>query len=275
VLLATEPTAVLTRVRVEAGATAALPDTGLIDPRLGLAAGDGELLIGRDLLGWGGFEDQLADGVDGAGAHWVLEGTRKRVVVGADAPAGVGLLRLERANTNVDPVMVRPVARIPMPAHRLYQGASGGVAVPLDPAASYELRARVRHDGDGEPSLRLDLYAFDDSNPTEDPSSALVSELRMPLPVAGDGQWHDVAIAVSAASLQTDGARANMVMINLGLGVPTESALSTLDVDQLVFVEWRAAAAMPDRWGVYELVRNVGEQARDLDVPVLPSAAYD
>jgi poly-gamma-glutamate capsule biosynthesis protein CapA/YwtB (metallophosphatase superfamily) len=271
VLLEAAPAAELRAVRVDAGATAALGLDGLVDPRLGLPAGDPALWVGRDLFGWGAFEDQLADELEDPGAHWVLEAPRKIVVVAADAARGVGYLRLERAASNVDPVSVRPVARVALPEHRWYAGAAGEPATPLDPPATYSIRARARLTGDGEPALRLDLYAFDDTNPTEDPSSLPIGELQVTLPLAADGRWHDVEIDVPADALEDGGVRANMVMMNLRLGVPATAEVSTLDVDQLALVEWRRAADMPDRPGVYEYVRNVGDSRRDLEVPVIPA----
>jgi poly-gamma-glutamate capsule biosynthesis protein CapA/YwtB (metallophosphatase superfamily) len=271
VLLATAPAGETRRVRVEAGATTALGLDGLVDPRLGLAPGDADLWVGRDLFGWGGFEDQLAESADDAGAHWVLEAPRKHVVIGNDAAAGVGYLRLERTAENVDPVSVRPVARVPLPAHRLHDGADGQPATPLDPPATYSIRGRARLTGDGAASLRLDLYTFDDTDPTEDPTSLPIGELELTLPVASDGRWHDLEVDIPAEALVDGGERANMVMINLRLGVPATAELSNLDIDQLALVEWRLASDMPDRPGVYEYVRNVGDSRRDLDVPMIPA----
>ena len=271
-LLGTAPPAPEPRtVRVDAGATVALGLDGLVDPRLGLLPGDPDVWIGRDLFGWGAFEDQLAEGVDDAGAHWVLEAPRKHVVTGAGAAAGVGFLRLERADSNVDRVSVRPVARVALPAHRLYSGAAGAPATPLDPPATYSVRCRARLTGDGEPSLRLDLYAFDDTNPTEDPSSLAIGRVEVVLPLEPDGRWHDVELDLPADALEEGGERANMVMVNLRLGVPVTAASSTLDVDQLAVIEWRPAADMPDRAGVYEYVRNVGGARRDLVLSILPA----
>jgi hypothetical protein len=166
---------------------------------------------------------------------------------------------------------VRPVARVPLPAHRLYEGAAGQAASPLDPTASYSIRGRVRLTGDGAAAARLDLYAFDDTNPTEDPTSVPIGALEITLPVEPDGRWHDVELDVPAEALVDGGERANMVMINLRLGVPATAEVSTLDVDQLAVVEWRLASDMPDRPGVYEYVRNVGTSRRDLDVPMIPA----
>lgn len=271
-LLLAEPPAGETRtVRVEAGSAFALGLDGLVDPRLGLEPGDPDLWIGRDLFGWGAFEDQLAESVDDAGAHWVLEAPRKYVAIAADAADGVGYLRLERSASSVDTVSVRPVARVALPEHRLYGGVAGGAATPLDPPATYSIRCRARLRGDGAPSLRLDLYAFDDTNPTEDPSSLPIGELLITLPLEPDGRWHDLLLDIPADALEDGGQRANMVMMNLRLGVPAAAELSTLDLDQLAVVEWRPAADMPDRPGVYEYVRNVGESRRDLEVPVLPA----
>jgi hypothetical protein len=157
-----------------------------------------------------------------------------------------------------------------MPSHRLYTTGAGGEPVPLDPEATYSLRARVRRTGDGEASVRMDTYLFDDTNPTEDPSSTPIGQTTFVIDVPADGQWHDVTIDIPPDALEEGGLPANMCLLNVRLGVPTTDK-SHLDVDQLALIEWRRAADMPDRFGPYELVRNVGQAARELAVPVLPA----
>lgn len=256
------------------GEVAALPADALVDPRLGLAAGDPgavDLEIGRDLLGWGSFEDQVADGEQAADTHWDIDGVHKWVVQGdGGAAGGSGYLRLERRSDNESIVLARPVARIPMPAHRLYSQASSQAPEGLDPPAHYGVHVRVRRTGDGPASVRLDFYHFDDTNPTEDPSSSSVGQYLAPIPAPADGAWHTVDIDVPAGELDQDGVTANMVMVYVRLEVPSEDKVSDLDVDDLSFVEWRSAAGMTDRLGAYDLVRNRGSAAAALSIPVSP-----
>ena len=254
------------------GDVVSLPDDALIDPRLGFAADDpaaAELEVGRDLLGWGGFEDQLADGATDADTHWDIDGVHKWVTQGdGHAADGVGYLRLERKSTNQSMVIARPVARIPLPEHRLWDQAADGSPVGLDPDAHYSLRMRVRLIGDGPASVRIDFYHFDDTNPTEDPGSTSVGQYLGPIPVDADGHWHTVDIDVP--ELVDGNLRANMVMTYVRLEVPTKSKVSDLDIDDLGFIEWRPVAGMPDRPGAYDLVANRGSTRHDLSVPVAP-----
>ena len=158
-----------------------------------------------------------------------------------------------------------------MPAHRLYDpGGRAGAHRARSRPARYGLRVRVRRTGDGPASVRLDFYHFDDTNPTEDPSSSSVGQYLAPIPAPADGAWHTVDIDVPASELEQDGVAANMVLLYVRLEVPTDAKVSDLDVDDLAFVEWRSAQGMPDRLGAYDLVRNNGAAPATLSIPVAP-----
>ena len=55
----------------------------------------------------------------------------------------------------------------------------------------------------------------------------------------------------------------------VALDVPA-AGKSRLDVDALEILEWRRADAMPDRFGVYDYVRNTGARDRTVKVRTLP-----
>jgi hypothetical protein len=140
------------------------------------------------------------------------------------------------------------------------------MAFPLDPAPRYSIRLRARQTGDGNTSVRLDLYNFYDLDPAEDPQSTKIGRSSLPFTVPADKKWHLVEFDVDPTALVGDnGLRANQLMPYLELSNPN----SQLDVDDFEIIEWRAADKMPDRVGAYDYVRNVGAQARSFTVTIV------
>jgi poly-gamma-glutamate capsule biosynthesis protein CapA/YwtB (metallophosphatase superfamily) len=231
---------------------------------------DAGLLAGRSLFEWGHFEDLLADGDLRTSTHWAIEGEGKEVVLGPQAFQGQGYLRLRRRSGGSLPSFVRPVARIPMPEHRLYR-AEAGVGVAVDGPARYTLRFAARLAGGGAPFVTLQLGHFDDGNPGEDPASSPVAEIELPIEIAADGQWHIIELNIPDEAL-TDGARrANTVMVYLRLG-PPERGEAYFDVDELTLIEWRSAAAVSQRFAAWDfLSAEAGEQRVSLEVLPLSS----
>ncbi|HWN70147.1 MAG TPA: CapA family protein [Haliangium sp.] len=231
---------------------------------------DAGLLVGRSLFEWGHFEDWLADGDVRADTHWAIEGEGKEVVLGPQAYQGQGYLRLRRRSGGSLASFVRPVARIPMPEHRLYR-AEAGVGVAVDGSARYTLRFAARLAGGGSPFITLELGHFDDGNPGEDPASSPVAEIELPVEIAPDGQWHVSELNIPEEAL-TDGARrANTAMVYLRLG-PPERGEAYFDVDELTLIEWRSAAAVSERFAAWDfLSAEAGDQRASLEV--LPLSA--
>jgi hypothetical protein len=159
--------------------------------------------------------------------------------------------------------MVRPVARIPLPRHRAYAEA-GGVASPADGGVSYSLRLRARLSGSGGPFVRLDLYHFDDTNPTEDPESVILRTRELPIEVARDGQWHEVVLEIPAEIFaDVGGLEVNALLLNLGLAPPKSEECTWL-VDDLQFIEWRRAADLPDTYQAVDALRTESGVAASL-----------
>jgi hypothetical protein len=251
---------------VPAGRIEKITTTGLVDPRLGNA----ELEIGRELLNWGSFEDQHADNIDVAGPHWNADSGSEKPIFGTDAYEGVAYLQLARTSANTASVLSRPVARVTLIDHRIHRDQNG-VAIPLDPAPRFSLRLRARMSGSGASTVRVDLYHFDDSDPTEDPESTKIGRLTLPFDIARDNQWHEVELAIEPPSLVGDnGQRANQLMPYVQLEPPADGK-SRLDIDAVEVIEWRKSDAMPDRFGAYDYVRNTG--TRDQMVRVHVQAA--
>ncbi|MBK9072391.1 MAG: CapA family protein [Myxococcales bacterium] len=258
------PTPTTRQVSLNPGTTVALPRQGLRLARLLAANVD----VGRELFHWGHFEDEFADALETWGAHWALTAGRKFVELNGEAVAGFGYLRLYRNSRSSAVVTARPVARVPLYQHRLYEN-SNDQAVPLDPDATYTMRAVARRSGSGEPAFRLDLYLFDDTNPTEDPTSEAIGQRTLEVDIPGDGEWHQVEVEVPPSTFVAGNKYANMVMLYVTLGVP-DIGESRFDIDEMTLVEWRPADAMPALYGVYDYVRNRGGTKVEVDISELP-----
>jgi hypothetical protein len=215
-------------------------------------AGNG-FVVGRELLGWGHFEDVLADGKCAFGQNFVFDHTDKLLI---QNPSGKNRasIRLHRDAKKKDTLWLRPVARVALPRHRLYQ-TDGESAVPVDPKPTYSVIAKVRGQGDVLGRFRVDTFHFDDTNPTEDPSSvALEPQIVEVKDVSKDFRTVEFPIELPKNSA---GVYANMVMIYVGLAPPT-SGESTFDVDELKWVEWRDAENGPKVFAAYDYVKALG-----------------
>ena len=208
--------------------------------------------LGRDLYGWGHFEDETADGLISEAVHWSVNSKRERTRTG-NAADGLRSLHLEVKDG--DSVQSRPIARVPLPRHRAYE-EKRGQARPTDPVPSYSLVAKVRRSAAAVPEVRFDVYHFDDSNPAEDPTSEVVATHVKALDVPADGEWHQVVVDLTVAELDAGPAQGNMVMPYLKLSAPDSTQVAWADVDGLRFVEWREASGTASAFGALELVRN-------------------
>jgi len=244
-------------LRVEAHATAPLGLVDLVDPRLGLSPGASPgIFVGRDLFGWGRFERELAGDSGHRAAHWSISGCDEGVAHDDEG----GHLVLRRADSNLSPDLVRSIARISLTKHRFV--SSDALHRPLDPGPSYSVRLRSRSSGDGEAFVRAVLYSFDDSDTSEDPVSTKLDTLDFPF----DPRTGDIEVRIPADKLGGDAAAANMVLLYIGLEPPRSGSVR-LEVDDVMFVEWRRADAMPSQIGAYEFVRNDGDAPQDLQIP--------
>lgn len=92
-----------------------------IPPGVGLCGHNvnGTLELGHDLLGVGGFEDELVAALPRAGALWNLSGTDKQVIPEAAHRGRLGV-RLHRSGFNRQSVLLTPLHRLPVtPGQRL------------------------------------------------------------------------------------------------------------------------------------------------------------
>ncbi|MEU4745117.1 CapA family protein, partial [Actinosynnema sp. NPDC023658] len=256
--LVTGPTAQRTENQdVPPGAVVDLPvvPSALVKPT------GGGVDVGRDLYGWGHFEDETADAAVSEAVHWSVNSKREGVRSG-DAAGGLRALRLEVREG--DAVQSRPIARIALPRHRAYDAK----AVPTDPEPSYSLVTKVRRSSSATAEARFDIYHFDDSNPAEDPTSEVVATYTKPVDVPADGQWHQVVVDLSLSELDTGPTKGNMVMPYLKV-TGSSAQPAWVDVDDLRFVEWRAAQGMTGAYGAFTLARNRGGAPARLPYEVL------
>ncbi len=245
---------------VAAGQRAAMAHEGLVSANLGLAKTDADIYIGRDIFGWGDFEDLAADRAIDQGTHWRTSGRYKQTVVG-DAAQGRGMLQLSRRPDHSVFTLIRPVARIPFRSHRLFERTPDG-AVSLDPPPSYSLEFSARLQGSAVASTRFDIYEFDDTNPTEDPESVLVNSVSLPFEAGAD--WQRVVVPITEEMLSSGQVTGNMLNFYFVLDPPPSGRTAVLEIDAVEFIEWRLAGQMPERFGAYQWIRN--DSATDLQL---------
>jgi hypothetical protein len=125
---------------------------------------------------------------------------------------------------------------------------------------------KARMIGRSRGSIKVDLYAFDDTNPSEDPSSELIDSIEFALPLTSDEPWKDLLFDTPQEKLGAN-SKANMALFYLRL----DPGAASLDIDDLEFIEWRTPSASFDRFGKYDYVRNLGANAIRLDIPYRPS----
>lgn len=239
-------------VELKANKISRLPSDMLFPGGFGADSDFGDaVMVGRDLFGWGRFEDESIDNSLG-GSHWSLAQHEDKQVLLDEAPSGRGVLKLSRDTKNESRVFVRPVARVPITSHRLWRDAEGE-AVPLDPAAGYSVVFRGRLKGSARAELRLDIYHFDDTNPTEDPESTRLA--REELTIDGlDDHWSLIEIPFEPNRYHFS-LDANMVMFYFLLS-PPDSDKAHLEIDDFALVEWRPASQMPDVFSAFDYARS-------------------
>ncbi|MDP4505604.1 CapA family protein [Nonomuraea turcica] len=259
-ITADPPVPTVQRVTVTAGGVDRLPADTLSRAQAPVPSG---IEMGRDLFGWGGFEDETADPAVAPGGpppvHWQARSSA-RVVTG-DAAMGRRFLRLSAGGGGT--ALIRPVARVPLPRHHLYQTVAGE-AVPADAEPAYSLRAMVRRSQGASPFARLTAYHFDDTDPTEDPESTQLKTLERPIDVPADERWHQINIDIPARYLDKGNLRGNAAMLYLGMKQSSDGA-GRADFDDVELVEWRR----PDGGGDftrYDLVRNSTSRPQELSL---------
>ncbi|MBZ2174662.1 CapA family protein [Schnuerera sp. xch1] len=233
---------------LDTGETINLDNDSLYPARLGQGqeASKGQILIGRDLLRWGHFEDTLADMVQNGAAHF---SSNQSDVWKADNEEG--FIRLLHNSKKNPTAMIRPVARIPIVDNRLYDESYS----PLDSDVTYTLRLAAKGKGEVSAHLRVDSYWFYDGNPLEDPVSELLGQKKYDIEISDEG-WQTIEVPFEL--LEKGDKQANSIMVYVELDTPSTNRC-ILDIDDLEVVEWREASLMPDIYGAYTHVKNIGK----------------
>ena len=229
------------------------------------------LLLGRDLFRWGGFEDLAADGESRGGTIWAVGNERRKgIVVLEDSPADSRCLHLGRSASSTARVLARPVARVPLPRHRYFVD-TGSAAAPIDGEPGYSVRLDARMTGRGSPFIKLDVYNFDDANPTEDPESVLVRVREIPIDVPSDGAWRSLFVEIPLSTFAPAGAlEANAVLFYIGLS-PVPGASADFYADDVEIIEWRLAEDLPDTWYAMDWARAAaGQGTVQATIEILP-----
>lgn len=232
-------------------------------PRLVRSRGAGGVpltgvLLGRDVFQFGSLEDDAADRSDRGGLHWYLppaDAGHKDIESLAGAPSGIRVLRLSRLSSDFSRTRVRPVTRVNLVANRLFTDLGGSTA-PADGSATWSVQFSARQLGDGPTSLILDVYSYQATVANEEATSDLLRTVEIPWSVPKDDAWHEVILDIPAADLAPVGPlEANQIMFYLALYPPAD-ATSTLRLDDLRFIEWRSATALPDGFFAIDEVRS-------------------
>jgi hypothetical protein len=192
------------------------------------------VLVGREIALLGAFEDLDADRSAGETVGWTWSSDDIGIVGGAfGRDHALGLARRE---IHGDRLSARMIARVPLPAHRLWNDAEGN-----DPAgapASYSVRLVADRLGDpAEMSVRLALYHFDDLNPTEDPESVALDEIELPLHATHEKR--EILLDLPADAFEPIGGQVpNAVLVYVSM-YPPSAGDTVLRVWDFALVEWR------------------------------------
>jgi poly-gamma-glutamate capsule biosynthesis protein CapA/YwtB (metallophosphatase superfamily) len=269
-----DPAPMVHEIEIAAGETLELGRHQLVAANLGLAVDDeSQLWIGRDLFGWGQFEDESVDDSNDGGAHWSLSSSENKFVQFNGAAQGRGFLRLHKWYKAEGDLLARSVARIPLTTHRYWQGDVSVGLSPADPLPLYTIRFKARLSQAAPTQVRVDVYHFDDTNPTEDPESVALASLILPFAIE-PGDWTEVELQLDLSQVGDESTQPNMIMPYLAISAP-EMKSADLDIDEFTVIEWREAAKMPDVFGAYDWIRNAGMASQKVSVPTLDGDSAD
>jgi poly-gamma-glutamate capsule biosynthesis protein CapA/YwtB (metallophosphatase superfamily) len=192
-----------------------------------------DVIVGRDLFGFGDLEDGQADGRDLGGLEWVLP--PDSMEIDQTSPAGPWTVRLDRTSQHLESTFARIAATVPLPRHRWFEPSGN----PADGIATYSIRIWAKRVGAGIPFVRVSFYEFDDTDPTRAPESAVLETTDLELSLVNDGNWHELWIDMPQPPPD-----ANTALVAVGLA-PPESRSGSVWLDGLEIVEWRSAAETP------------------------------
>lgn len=205
--------------------------------------------VGRDLLGWGWIDDTEADGDSAGAAMWSLSSAQQTAVVATDPVLG-DLALLLRSSEGEGAARIRPVARVPLRGHLLYDVAEE----PADGEPWYSVRLAVKSDTDTTLTVRVDAYHFDDTHPLRDPVSDRVRRVEVPVAISRSDDWQRLDVPIPPGAY-APAAELPITAVMLYLGVSEHTPAGVM-VDDVEFLEWRPANLARDRWAPADVLRG-------------------
>ncbi len=209
----------------DSGVLEVAQDEGLVNP------GDSGFEIGRDLFGWGAFEQTVADGEVDRAPMWNMQGASGFTWNTRESD---GYLVYDPSRAEAGRVRTR--SRIPLvpsryvdPSGRALQ-APPRVEVSLSTAASWLTAFNVR----------VDTYHFSDRNPARYPVNVRLSSQDYEATI-GRAQSTKISFDIPSDQLFDADSGLEATAMMLYLENPS-TRLGTLEIDDVAVIEWRPAS---------------------------------
>ena len=269
--LTAEPTPAVRRVvELRGSASVRAPDGGAVAFRLSDDPPAG-VETGRALFGLGSFEDLDVDSEGAFPTGWTWASADVTLVESAGrggAPPTRSALQLVRGPDDAGAAYARATARVALGAHRLFEDADG--RSPADPGSRYSVRLDAWASGEGDLGrVRLDLYHFDDTDPTRPPETTALRAVDLPFE-ANDIAWRTLDLDLPADLLDpVDGLLPNAALLSVRLEAPAVHT-TVLRVDEVEVIEWRPAVDEPAGYGEVDYIRARKGDSGPVSVELLP-----
>ena len=194
--------------------------------------------FGRSLLGTGDFEDALVGAAPRTGALWALHHQDQQLDARAAHLGSLGV-RLRRAGFHHQPVLLRPLHRIP-----------------VQPGQRLSLLAWVRGSAGAEPRVQVSWYGAK--------RGASLARLTEPIRLFGPDRWQPFRLDVTVPD------HVNAMAPAIALD-PPQGGLQRLDVDDFDLVAWHANGRMVPQ--AADWLRSRGDGQLCLRESLLPGAS--
>lgn len=192
--------------------------------------GDSGFEIGRDLFGWGSFEQTVADGEIDRAPMWNMDGAAG---FSWNTRGSDGYLIFDPATAEIGRVRIR--SRIPLTQSR-YVGESGR---PLQAAPRIEVSLWTAASWLTEFNVRVDTYHFSDRNPARYPVNVRLSSRDYEATI-GRAQSQILSFDVPRDQLVDPDTGLEATAMLLYVENPS-TRLGTLEIDDVAVIEWRPA----------------------------------
>ena len=202
-------------------------------------SGTGKLLLGRDLLWVGGFENNVVDGVPGSPPLWTPANPASLGVGPQSAYEGEAGIRLSRDATNKGDAVTTNLHRIP-----------------VQPGSRITISGMLRASSGAAPSIQVSSYT-DLFGPSSSQSSSAL-QIKKP----GTWQYFQVDTEVPA------GTAALQVFLKLSPPAGTAMGTVTTDFDNLRVIHWAPADAGYSP--LYDFAYLIGKGKLTFSQSVLP-----